>query len=363
MPGAMNQYLDLQHFSLSPDLSPAALKTTLAGLLLCGSIVDRRLERRCRQLDERFRTFAAACPVAEWAPGMRITAEIRRQYELYLPLAEIAAALAALCRLACRYEPLSAPAAIAAALSWPDALARLLPLPVTVNPARLLQRLAASEQFRFAFLAALHIPKSFGGSFNRYPLQADYLRHWLCGKKQRLSGRVAILDAACGTGEGTYATAGTVLQLGFSAASSLVAGSTLEPLELAAAAHGWFPQDKARAFTFREQVRRLLANGGGSMVRFCQEDLCNPWQDHNSYDVIICNGLLGGPLLHGKEMLAGVIALLAQRLKPGGILLAADCFHEGWKQQTPPATLVELLTASGLQSVKAGEGIGAVKSG
>jgi len=363
MPGAMNQYPDLQHFSLSPDLSPAAVDTTLARLLLPGSLVDRRLERRCRQLDERFRSFAATCPVAEWAPGMKMTAEIRRQYELYLPLAEITVALNDLCRLACRYEPFSATTAIATALSWPEALARLLPLAVAVNPARLLRRLAASEQLRFAFLAALFIPKSFGGSFSRYPLQADFLHHWLGGQKERLMGKVAILDAACGCGEGTYAAAATVLQLGFSAAASLVTGSTLEPLELAAAAHGWFPQDRTRAFAFREQVRQLSASGGGSMIRFRQENLCNPWQDHDSYDVIICNGLLGGPLLHGKELLAGVIALLARRLKPGGILLAADCFHEGWKQQTPPATLAELLTASGLQPLKAGEGIGGVKSG
>ena len=85
--------------------------------------------------------------------------------------------------------------------------------------------------------------------------------------------------------------------------------------------------------------------------------------NHTTYDVIICNGLLGGPLLHGKEMLARVISLLAARLNPGGILLAADHFHGGWKQTTPSATLAELLTASGLQTVEAGEGLGAVRTG
>lgn len=363
MSGAMNQYLDEQSFSLSPDLSPAALETTLARLLVPGAIVDSRLERHCQRLDERFRIFSATCPVPAWAPGLQISAELRRQYEVYLPVMEARAALAVFCKIACRYEPLAAPASISAALSWPDILARLHPLGITLNPARLLNKLAATEQFRFAFLAALFIPKSFGGSFNRYPQQADFLHNWLSGQKKRLRGRVTILDTACGCGEGTYTAAATVLQLGFSVSASLVQGSTLEPLELAAAAHGWFPQDKARAEAFGKRVRPLLADGAGSMMRFSREDLCRPWMDPEKYDVIICNGLLGGPLLHEEEKLAVVIARLAAGLKPGGILLIADRFHEGWRQLTSSATVARMLTMSGLTTLEAGEGVGAVKSG
>jgi len=363
MPAVMNQDLALQHFSLTPDLTAAAHETTLARLLVPGVITDGRIDSRCRQLDERFRTFVATCPAPAWAPGLQIDAEIRRQYELYLPLAEIAAALADLCRLACRYEPRTTATAVAASLSWPDALARLRPFRGEINPARLLQRLAAAEQDRFAFLAALFIPRSFGGSFSRYPLQAEFLCRWLRSRKKRLQGKVAVLDAACGSGEGTYAAAAAVLQLGFSVSGSLVEGSTLEPLELAAAAHGWFPQDKERSLAFREQVKRLLACGAGGMMLFSREDLCNPLPTCKGYDVIICNGLLGGPLLHERETLRRVISLLAARLNPGGILLAADRFHEGWKQTTPSATIQELLTASGLQSVAAGEGLGGVRTG
>ncbi len=362
MLGAMNQYLDSEQFSIIPDLSAAALESTLARLLVPGVITDSCLDRRCRQLDERFRIFTANAPVPEWAPGLQLSAEIRQQYELYLPVNEISAALAAFCRLACRYEPFFTATAMATALSWPDVLTRLQPLAITVNPSKLLQRLATCEEFRFTFLARLFIPKSFGNSFNRYPLQAEFLRRWLARQKERLRGRVSVLDAACGSGEGTYEAAAAVLQLGFYS-SSLVEGITLEPLELAAAAHGWFPQDKARSAAFRERVQRILASGAGKMIGFSQEDLCNPWETDKRYDVIVCNGLLGGPLLHGEEMLARVIVLLAQRLKPGGILVAADHFHEGWRQKTPPATLAELLTESGLQTVAAGEGVGAVKTG
>lgn len=363
MPGAMNQYPDLQQLSLTPDLAPAALENTLSSLLVSGKISDRSIERRCWQLGERFRSFAATCPVPEWAPGLQIDAEIRCQYELYLPVIEIRAALAAFCKLACRYEPFFATTAIATAQSWPDTLARLQPLTLAVNPTRLLQQLASSEQFRIAFLATLFIPKNFGGSFSRYPQQAEFFSRWLSKEKDRLQGKIAVLDAACGSGEGTYAAAAGVLQLGYSASASLVEGCTLEPLELVAAAHGWFPQDKARTAAFRKIMARLLAQGADRMLRFSQEDLCNPWPKQGKYDVIFCNGLLGGPLMHGKEELAGVIALLAQRLTAGGLLLAADSFHEGWRQKTPPATLADLLAESGLQPFAAGEGVGAVKSG
>jgi hypothetical protein len=89
MPGAMNQYLDLQHFSVSPDISPAAIDATLARLLVPGIIIDRRIERHCRELDQRFRNFVATCPVPEWAPWVLIDTEMRRQYEVYLPLTAI----------------------------------------------------------------------------------------------------------------------------------------------------------------------------------------------------------------------------------------------------------------------------------
>jgi SAM-dependent methyltransferase len=362
MPGAMNQHLDAQLFSVTPDLSPAALETTLARLLVPGVIVDSDIERRCRQLDARHKNFVSTCPVPEWAPGLKIAAEMRRQYELYLPLAEIRAAIAAFCKLACRYDPLLATTAVATALSWPDALAGLQPLPVSVNPAGLLRRLALSAPFRYAFLASLFIPKSFGGSFNRYPLQTDFRNQWLAANKERLSGRIAILDAACGTGEGTYEAAEAIAQLEFSPAS-LIDGRTIEPLELAAAAHGWFPEDTKRARAFRERVERLLASGAGRMIRFSREDLCEPQERHDSYDLILCNGFLGGPLLHRQVKLARVIGFLAQRLNTGGILLAADHFHGGWKQATPSAAITQVLTASGLQTVEAGEGIGAVKNG
>lgn len=347
---------------LRPDFAESATDATLSGLLRAGDVTDCTLESCCRRLEERFRAFAAICPAPEWAPGLQVTAEMRQQYELYLPLAEIRAAFAALCRRSCLYEPCFAATPLSTALSWPEVLARLQPLQLNLNPALLLQELARCEQLRAAFLAALFIPGSFGGGFGRYPLQADYLLVWLEERKKRLAGKVSVLDAACGTGEGVYETAAMLFRLGFSAAAATVDGCTLEPLELVAAARGWFPHDRPRAALFREAVAPLLADGGGAMIRFYQEDLCRPLPDKLQYDVILCNGLLGGPLLQEKGGLAAVIELLASRLNHGGVLLAADRFHEGWRKKTPPAAIEKLLAAAGLEILSVGEGVGAVRT-
>ena len=361
MPCMMNQQNISDPISFCQDLTRNSIADALAGLLRPGDIMDRVLDRYCRELDERFRVFVSTCPVPQWAPGLLVTAEMRLQYEIYLPMYEIRKALSSLCQRACLYEPCFAATSLFSALSWPEAVARLYPLRVPFNPARLLQQLGNCEKLRYAFLAALFIPKSFGGGFGRYPDQSLFLYGWLSGRKERLSGKVAILDAACGSGEGTYGAAEMLLQLGFSTSLSVVEGSTLEPLELVAAAHGWFPHDRLRSVSFREKVRPLLAGGKGAMISFFQEDLRRPVEGQKMYDVILCNGLLGGPLLHEKKALAPVICQLAKRLNQGGIILAADHFHEGWRKRTPPADINNLLAASGLKIMDVGEGVAAVK--
>src|SRR5512138_2339353 len=100
MPHMMSQHDFSNPLSFRPDLTQKSIEATLAGLLHSGDIMDRRLEGCCRRLDQRFRVFASTCPVPEWAPGLIITAEMRCQYESYLPLIEIRTALAALCQQA-----------------------------------------------------------------------------------------------------------------------------------------------------------------------------------------------------------------------------------------------------------------------
>jgi len=139
-----------------------------------------------------------------------------------------------------------------------------------------------------------------------------------------------------------------------------VHGSTLEPIELFAAAHAFFPHDSVRMREFRERVAPLIGAGSRLRMQFSLEDVGGS-AGEGDYRVILCNGLLGGPMLHEAGELKGAVAALAARLAPGGILLAADRFHAGWRLKVPREELVDLLRASGLQPLQVPEGIAGEK--
>lgn len=330
-------------------------------MLRGGDVLDVRLQRYCTRLDARFRTYLNYAPVPQWAPGLLLQGDMRSLHELYLPMEEIIPAFVHLCRLSCLYhvDPLTIP--LFAAGSWPDFLARLQLYPLLFNPAMLLRRLATDEQYRRVFLFCMFVPRSYGGSFGRYPRQRDYLAKWLSANKERLSAAARVLDAACGCGEGTYEVAETLLAHGYGAGTR-VDGSTLEPLELLAAAFGSYPNDPARAVAFKARVGSIINSGGDGMIRFFREDICNPADSGEMYDVILCNGLLGGPLLHGKERQARAVRSLLARLKTGGLLLFADRFHQGWKRKQQ-GELLSLLRENMLEISDAGEGIAGIKNG
>lgn len=353
---------EIGEMTFAPDFSGKGLGEALEKLLRGGNLLDARMERHCARLDDRFRTYVDLAPVSQWAPGLLLQGDMRSLYELYLPMEEIIPPLAHLCRLSCRY-PVNIPAiAPFAALSWADFLARLQFASPGFNPANLLRRIALDETSRFAFLSALFIPRSYGGSFGRYPMQAAFLAEWLTRNRERLAGTVALLDAACGCGEGTYEAAELLLARGFARDSLRVSGTTLEPLELVAAAFGGFPNDPPRAAAFRARVAPILHACGKSMIRFSREDISRLIDLKERYDVILCNGLLGGPLLHGRETLATAVLSLVARLRPGGVLLVADRFHQGWKMKQQ-GELLSLLRENLPEVVAAGEGVAGLKTG
>jgi hypothetical protein len=81
------------------------------------------------------------------------------------------------------------------------------------------------------------------------------------------------------------------------------------------------------------------------------------------YDVVVCNGLLGGPLLHEQSALDAAVGWLALRLKKGGILLAADRFHAGWRRVIPLAELKSLFVRHGIRCLELPEGVGGIRTG
>jgi chemotaxis methyl-accepting protein methylase len=355
----MNQYLDAQTFPLTPDSSPSAVETTLARLLVPGDIMDRRLHAYCNRLQDRFHQFCTTCPAPPWQHGLILTPEIRHQTEVYLPLAEIQSAFRYLLRRAFRYKPFLPAVPLFSALSWVDALERIHAPGVSSNPAQILAEIAADQTLRADFLAALFIPKRYGGGFDRYPLQKRFLQEWLSGRSTQ---EISVLDAACGSGEGVYELAALVAEVGFLPGSTVVHGCTVEPLELAAAAHGWFPHDSVRELSVKRMIAGALQRGRCGSIEFFREDICAPADGAVRYDVVVCNGLLGGPLLHEQSALDAAVKGLALRLKKGGILLAADRFHAGWRRVIPLNELKLLFVRHGVRLISSPEGISGIRT-
>lgn len=353
MPSIMNQQFDIRKFSLSPDCREHALEKTLARLLVPGNIMDDRLKSFCRRLQERFDIFRSTCPCHEWRKGLVINTETRRQTEIYLPLAEIQAAFRYLISCSCRYRPFYPAAPLFSSLSWIDALERMLPFPFEINPAAVILRAAQDEQFRRELLYSLFVPQRYGGSHDRYPWQKGFLREWLLRRKGE---KCLILDAGCGTGEGVYELAEMAAESGIDAE---LKGCTIEPLELAAAAHGWFPGDNERGVGAENIINKLK---GGNCIRFFRDDVCSLSDRGDRYDAVICNGLLGGPLLHKKDELESAISRLGRVIKKEGIILADDRFHDGWHKIIPRQMLERLLEGCGFRVITLPEGVGAIRT-
>jgi SAM-dependent methyltransferase len=152
-----------------------------------------------------------------------------------------------------------------------------------------------------------------------------------------------------------------LLDSGVPAQYSLLEGWTLEPLEVWAAAHGRFPHDPPREALFREETGACFEQGFDKAIRFCCADILGP-PEAEPFDLILCNGLLGGPIIHERCKMNAIVRNLADLLAPGGVLLAADHFHGGWKQKCPQQELRASCELNGLMTTDAAEGVAALKS-
>jgi chemotaxis methyl-accepting protein methylase len=344
----------------TPTLSAQQTRKNLTRLMVFGSIRDPALERDVIRLRERFLVYSACYPYGLWDEGLAVTGEMRAVTELYLPMAEIARALKRLLSLSFRYFPEPGISLLAASTSWLGFLRRHREASPVVNPGRLLKMLAADESYRIRFLFAFLLPRRHGESFYRYPAQIRFLDSWIHQRRGTLLREVRCLDAACGTGESTYDLAILLQARGICAQQRSIHGCSLEPLELFAAAHGFFPHDPAREKIFRMRTEPLIERGEAGGIVFFQDDVSRPPRPgERPYDIILCNGLLGGPFIHDERKIESAVTSLALRLKPGGILLAADRFHGGWKKEAPPGNLKEALYRSGFTLHPIEDGIAA----
>jgi SAM-dependent methyltransferase len=348
--------------SFTPTLEPGETRQRLDRLLVSAPLQIPELTRRIDRLAAEFRRYADSYPLPLWAPGFVLTGEMRGLTEALFPMDRVRSVFRFLLAKGCRFSPLLEGTYLGSSASWLDLLNRFRPQLSCADPAATLRELARDPEKRMRFLFALLLPHHFGGAFDRYPGQSQWLAQWLRDSMAGLGGRLRALDSACGSGEGTYGLAELIGAAGYEGKGSVVHGSTLEPIELFAAAHACFPHDPERAREYRSRVAPLLTGKNAVAMEFYLDEV-GTVGGKGDYQLILCNGLLGGPLLHEPAGLERAIGALASRLAPGGVLLAADRFHAGWRLQVPAKKLRALMRAHGLVPLEIDEGVAGQKTG
>jgi SAM-dependent methyltransferase len=259
------------------------------------------------------------------------------------------------------YPPIFSSTLFAQGASWAAIVAGFPEfLKHCINPAELLEQLVYDDDLRIKFLFWSFMPQRFYGSgSDRYPGQSATIAEWIQQMKYR-GKRLRCLDAASGDGANTCGIARLLVEHGWEPDRFEVEGWTLEPLEAWAAAHGLFPHDQAREEVFREETRDCFEQGFDTAIRFrCTNILDAPRAEQ--FDLILCNGLLGGPIIHARREMDAVVRNLTGMLATGGMLLAADHFHGGWKQKCPQQELRALCEQHGLMNIEVSEGVAALK--
>ncbi len=312
-----------------------------------------------QHLHRRFIVYSATSPQPLPAPGLIITPEIRLQSELYLPFKELRCLFNRLYRQVLPYPPILTSTPFQTCLSWADCYAGLPSwLQRSPNPAVLLEQLLVDYPLLTRFVFYSFLPSRFNGAgFGRYPAQLDWLQQQLTAR----SGPLRILDAASGSGEGTWELAELLSRCGRQPEQIQLEGWTLEPLEVWAAQHQALPHEPQREQRYQQRVQQLGQQGWGERVSFQAVDLLGALPGTPPFDLILCNGLLGGPIISGSEAVRQVLGQLAALLERGGMLLVADHFHAGWKKKLPLGQLRELVQDAGLQVHQAGEGLVGIK--
>lgn len=343
-----------------PFMPLPARNQVRAGLLVGGDISTPALQSRLRRLSVSWAGYLAYYPYGVWRRGLVVTPEMHRLTELHLPLAGLRGTWRAIVSASIgEGVGVADDGWCCDASSWLSVLERLH-LPLMAAPHALFDRMLRDEAFRIRVLCAWFLPRHHGGGFDRYPLQQAWLLSWLRGRHLAGKREMSCLDVACGSGEGTYELAAAVYRAGFSPGEMVVRGTTLHQLAVMAAATGHFPHDPGREEAYRGRLERLAPGELWHRVAFYQEDLREESGGGGKYDVIQCNGLLGGPLLHGRDPLLGLLTGLAKRLAPGGLLLADDRFHPGWRKMVSREALRGLFGRAGLLVTDVPSGVAGV---
>ena len=328
--------------------------------IICRPIDPASFNKILASLETQFQSAVLHCPAPLPEPALIITNEMRRQWEIWLPLATIRHSFYRFFSAVLSAPPLFQTTTFQRALSWGDAFAQF-PRAVqqTPDPSRIIRQLLDDQDLCRLFLCQTFVPTRFyGAAPSRYPEQEQFLANCLipCGKEH-----LRCLDAACGIGESTYLLASLISQHAAQPSGSTVTGITADPLEIWAAAHGRLPHDPLREQKLQSLMASVLGDRQAPQLTFQTGNLLNDPVKRETFDIILCNGLIGGPILGEETAVGRVIGNLAAMLAPDGLLLIADHFHGGWQNRWGKKKIQSLLTEAGLKIVDVPEGIGGRK--
>ncbi len=318
------------------------------------------LERVNRKWSERYVTFRTHAVPPWWAPGLILTDEIRSNYERYLPVSEFIHDFTKILS-----ELLPSPGWIPQALrgsnfrSLPD-LWESLPEPISGK---------VTWTGEAAWLAAFAIasPERNGTRAGRYPEQLEYISGWQ--RKRRALDLVVTIDYGCGTGQGTYEIANLLDKF---PNPGTVIGVTREPIEAWMAANRWPPRlisasanplrgfgtvppvlsktplEKVDLDRIRKLLERNLAKEAPgdreypadrfpekpekTQIGFVAGDM-REFQVAQPVEIILCNGLIGGPNLFSDQDYLRLWKVIETQLAPGGLLILGNHFHDGFKKR------------------------------
>ena len=280
-------------------------------LVLQGAYWRQRLDLRLQHV-----------PGIPWSPGLRVTPELRWCYESLVPIASFCHSMG---RLAAEILP---------DRSWVPRILRTrvahmerrvdangprsLPDLWALMPATFAGRVSFAPTEMGTLLCALADLARFGTDTARYPDQLRQLRHELNRLSLRTQG-LRLLDLACGVGHGTLEAA--AVADGAGVPLDHVLGITLEPLEAWMAAKRCLPHSLQRQSALRSLPHHLPVLFACGDIRRCPCD--------GPFNIILCNGLIGGPSLDTDAGGTAVLGEAKRLLSPAGCMLAANRFHAG----------------------------------
>ena len=272
------------------------------------AVFNRRWQQRLSNARRRI------CPW--WTPGVVVTDEMRRQYELYLPVDRFAQELRMLARCALPHAAW-VPAALRVGSSRHEgnpgipATPRSVPDLWDMLPLEFAGRVVFSAPDLLPLLCAVADPPTFGTRRGRYPEQLAWVRQWAAGNQGRM---LRVLDIGCGTGAGTREIAAQLAQ-------GTVVGVTREPLETWLATRHCYPHRHAAAAGDNRpppDVNLEFCSGNATALPL-----------NVTFDLVVANGLVGGPCFQTRRQFSHFLRELKRLTGPESRVVLANRFHAG----------------------------------